>query len=137
KVTGDLAVGTEWRNDAAVTDPVIVVAFGEEERLGSFHRFAQVRDRDLYQAICRFAENALCPNQALKDWWSVLAKAEVMRQVSVSRLAEYGLFLQGGRARLPQASREGLYLLGLLPSREFFEHASRSQLLRNYHANRQ
>jgi hypothetical protein len=135
-VTGDLAVATEWRNDAKVREPVVVIAFGEEERLGSFHRFTRVRDRDLYQTICKRAADELCPNEVLKDWWKVLAKAEVMRQTSVYRLAAYYLYLASRGRQLPQASREGLHLLGLLPSREFFEHASPAQLLRNYHANR-
>lgn len=136
-LTSDLAVATEWRNDPGVTETVIIVAFGEEERLGSFHRFAEVRDIELYREICELGREALCPNRVQSDWWLVLSKMEVSRQVSVHRLASYYLFLKSKAKHIPEASREGLYHLGLLPSREFFEHASQSQLLKNFRANRQ
>lgn len=135
-VTGDLAVATAWRNDPGVAESVVVVAFGEEERLGSFHRFAAVRDRDLYVAICDRAETDLCPNAVLSLWWKVLRRPEVMRQLSVHRMALYFLALEAEKKRLPQVSREAFHLLGLLPSRTFFEHASAPQLLKNYRANR-
>jgi hypothetical protein len=136
-LTDDLAKATEWRNDNKVTGTVVVIAFGEEERLGSFHRFTEIRDRDLYHEICRLAETTVCPNKVQTDWWSVLSKAEVIRQVSVFRLASYYLFLLSKPRHIPDASRDGLYHLGLLPSREFFEHASPAQLLRNLHLLRQ
>ena len=90
-LTDDLSQATEWRNDNKVTGTVVVIAFGEEERLGSFHRFTEIRDRDLYQEICRLAEATVCPNKVQTDWWSVLSKAEVIRQVSVFRLASITL----------------------------------------------
>ncbi len=91
----------------------------------------------VYQEICRLAEATVCPNKVQTDWWSVLSKAEVIRQVSVFRLASYYLFLLSKPRHIPDASRDGLYHLGLLPSREFFEHASPAQLLRNLHLLRQ
>src|SRR5262245_4027937 len=51
-LTTDLAQATEWRNDPKVADTVVIVTFGEEERLGSFHRFTEVHDSDLYREIC-------------------------------------------------------------------------------------
>ena len=60
-----------------------------------------------------------------------------MRQVSVFRLASYYLYLKSKSKQIPEASRNGLFHLGILPSKEFFEHASPAQLLRNYQANRQ
>ena len=60
-----------------------------------------------------------------------------MRQVSVRRLAEYILYLHSNKQRLPDAAREGLYILGLLPSHAFFDHASPIQLLKSFHTNRQ
>jgi hypothetical protein len=137
RTTGDLALGTEWRNDPRVQEPIVLVAFGEEERLGSFHRFTPVRDHDLYHAICTMALERLCPNQVLRDWWTVLRRAEVRRQISVLRLASYFLALEAQSKRLPEASRKQLHHLGLLPSREFFDRSSPSQLLRNFRLNRQ
>jgi hypothetical protein len=136
-ITGDLAQATSWRNDPRIAEAVVVVAFGEEERLGSFHRFSAVRDRDLYLAICDRAEAELCPNAVLSAWWKVLRRPEVMRQLSVHRIALYFLTLEADKKRLPHVSREALYLLGLLPSRTFFEHASVPQLVKNYRADRQ
>jgi hypothetical protein len=60
-----------------------------------------------------------------------------MRQLSVRRLAEYLLYLDSNKQRLPDAAREGLYILGLLPSHTFFDHASPNQLLKHFHSNRQ
>lgn len=136
-LTSDLAEATEWRNDPRITETVVVIAFGEEERLGSFHRFTEVRDRDLYDQICQLASDTLCPNKVQNDWWSVLKKADVRRQLSVYRLASYVLYLQSRPKHIPDASREGLFHLGLLPAKEFFEHASPVQLFQNYKANRQ
>lgn len=136
KLTTDLAVATEWRNDSNVTESVIIVSFGEEERLGSFHRFTEVRDRDIYQEICEIASSSVCPNEVLKRWWQVLARADVRRQISVYRLASYLLYLKGRPGKIPEASREGLFHLGLLPSKEFFEHSTPAQLKRNLNDNR-
>lgn len=120
-LTSDLAQATEWRNDSKVTETVVVIALGEEERLGSFHRFSEVRDRDLYLEICRVAEETVCPNKVQLDWWAVLRKGDVIRQTSVFRLASYYLYLRSKSKQIPDASRNGLYHLGLLPAREFFE----------------
>jgi hypothetical protein len=137
-LTAELADATDWRNDPAVTDPVVIVSFSEEERLGSFHRFTEVRDRDLYQAICDAARKELCPNTVQETWWDVLSRTEVSRLISVYRLAAYFLYLNGRAKHIPEASRDGLYLLGLLPSKEFFDHRSTPvQLLRNLRNNRQ
>jgi hypothetical protein len=135
-LTADLSQATEWRNDPKVTDTVVVVSFAEEERLGSFHRFAEVHDRELYQQICETALEEVCPNDVQTTWWRVLAKPEVRRQISVYRLASYLLHLKARPKKIPEASRDGLYLLGLLPSKEFFEHPTPAQLLRNLNANR-
>ena len=51
-LTANLAEATEWRNNPKVTQTVVVIALGEEERLGSFHRFSEIRDRDIYLEIC-------------------------------------------------------------------------------------
>ncbi len=135
-LTTDLAVATEWRNDPKVQDSVIVVSFGEEERLGSFHRFTEVRDRDLYQEICEIAFATVCPNEVLKRWWQVLERTDARRQISVFRLASYLLYLKGRPGQIPEASREGLFHLGLLPSREFFENSTPAGLKRSFNANR-
>jgi hypothetical protein len=135
-ITNDLAEATEWRNDPMVKETVVVVSFGEEERLGSFHRFTEVRDRDLYREICEAAFAELCPNEVLQRWWGVLERTEASRQISVYRLASYFQYLKSKSKQVPEASREGLFLLGLLPSREFFEHATPAQLARNLNANR-
>ncbi len=34
QLTGDLDVGTTWRNDVKINDPIVLVAFAEEEKLG-------------------------------------------------------------------------------------------------------
>lgn len=136
-LTTDLAVATEWRNDREVSEAVVIIALGEEERLGTFHRFTEVQDRDLYREICRIAKETLCPNDVQTHWWTVLSKPEVMRQLSVFRLASYFVFLESKPKQIPEASRDGLYLLGLLPSKGFFEHATPAELLRTFYANRQ
>ena len=136
-LTTELAVAAEWRNDPKVTEAIVVIALGEEERLGTFHRFVEVQDRDLYREICAIAEATVCPNDVQTQWWSVLAKPEVMRQLSVQRLASYFVFLESQPKQIPEASRDGLYLLGLLPSRSFFERSSPAELLRSFNANRQ
>ena len=100
-LTSDLAQATEWRNDTKVTETVVVIALGEEERLGSFHRFSEVRDRDLYLEICRLAEETVCPNKVQLDWWSVLRKSDVIRQTSVFRLASYYLYLRSKSKQIP------------------------------------
>jgi len=135
-LTTDLAVATEWRNDPKVKESVIVVSFGEEERLGSFHRFTEVRDRDLYQEICEIAFGSVCPNEVLKRWWQVLERTDAKRQISVYRLASYLLYLKGRPGQIPEASRDGLFHLGLLPSNEFFEHSTPARLKGNLNANR-
>ena len=135
-LTSDLSVATEWRNDPKVKEAVIVVSFGEEERLGSFHRFTEVRDRDLYQEICEIAFRDVCPNEVLKRWWHVLELTEARRQISVYRLASYLLYLKSKPKQIPEAPRDGLFQLGLLPSRKFFEHATPATLKRNLNANR-
>jgi hypothetical protein len=135
-LTGDLELGTEWRNDAAITEPIVMVAFGEEERLGSFHRFTPVRDHNLYAALCARCRADLGPNQVLAEWWNVLARKDVMRQLSVRRLAEYAVYLTNNKERLPEAAREALYILGMLPSKTFFNHASSGQLVRQFDSNR-
>jgi hypothetical protein len=137
QLTADLAEATEWRNNPKVTETVVIVSFGEEERLGSFHRFTEVQDRELYQEICETALAEVCPNDVQSSWWQVLAKPEVRRQISVYRLASYFLHLKAKPKKIPEASRDGLYLLGLLPSKEFFEHPTPAQLLRNLNSNRQ
>lgn len=136
-LTADLSDAAEWRNDPKVTDTVVVVSFAEEERLGSFHRFTEVHDRELYQEICETALAELCPNDVQTTWWRVLAKPEVRRQLSVYRLASYFLHLKARPKKIPETSRDGLYLLGLLPSKQFFEHPTPAQLLRNLNNNRQ
>lgn len=135
-LTADLSEATEWRNDPRVNETVVIVSFSEEERLGSFHRFTEVRDRELYQEICETAFAEVCPNDVQTNWWRVLGRPEVRRQISVYRLAAYFLFLQAKPKKIPDASRDGLYLLGLLPSKEFFEHPTPAQLLRNLNNNR-
>jgi|GEM_PF-2889328 len=135
-LTADLAVATEWRNDPKVKESVIVVSFGEEERLGSFHRFTEVRDRDLYREICELALSIVCPNEVLKHWWQVLERADAGRQISVFRLASYLLYLKSRPKQIPEASREGLFHLGLLPSTEFFENSTPAGLIRSLIANR-
>ncbi|GDX92033.1 hypothetical protein LBMAG46_20400 [Planctomycetia bacterium] len=135
-LTTDLAVATEWRNDPNVKESVIVVSFGEEERLGSFHRFTEVRDRDLYQEICNIALSTVCPNEVLKRWWQVLEQTDARRQISVFRLASYFLYVKGRPGQIPDASREGLFHLGLLPSKEFFENSTPAGLKRSFNANR-
>ena len=67
-LNGDLQLGTSWRNDPTLLDPVVVVSFAEE-RLGTFHRFAPVKDQHLYQTLCERARKDLAPNKALIDWW--------------------------------------------------------------------
>ena len=136
QLTGDLELGAEWRNDGTITGPVVLVAFAEEEKLGTFHRFAPVRDQHVYAALCARTEQELSPNQVLAEWWKVLARRDIMRQVSVRRLAEYSLYLGRNNKRLPEAAREGLYILGMLPSRTFFDHPSSAQLQKKFHANR-
>ncbi|MEQ1907443.1 MAG: hypothetical protein ABMA15_01385 [Vicinamibacterales bacterium] len=136
-LTTDLAVAAEWRNDPKVTETVVVVALGEEERLGTFHRFTEVQDHDLYKEICALAKATLCPNDVQTHWWAVLARPEAMRQLSVHRLASYFVFLESQPKQIPEASRDGLYLLGLLPSKGFFERSTPAELLRNFNANRQ
>ena len=135
-VTADLSEATEWRNDPKVKETVVVVSFGEEERLGTFHRFTEIRDRDLYKEVCETALRELCPNEVLLKWWGVLERTDVSRQISLYRLAAYFLYLKGRPKQIPEASRDGLYLLGLLPSKEFFDHATQSQLVRNLSNNR-
>lgn len=136
RLTGDLEVGTQWRNDPRSADPIVVVSFEELEKLGTFHRFASIKDHHLYSTLCTFAETQFCPNQALASWWVVLKRRETMRQISVRRLANYCIFLGENAGRLPEATREGLYLLGLLPARSFFDHASDSELRRRFQINR-
>lgn len=136
-LTADLAEATEWRNDRTVTEPVVVITSGEEERSGSFHRFTEVRDRDLYREICEMALGEICPNDVQRDWWITLGKLDVMRHLSVQRLANYHQYVASHPRRIPEAARDGLYLLGMLPSREFFERASVVQLAKNFSANRQ
>jgi hypothetical protein len=136
-LTGDLELGTSWRNDPSVSDPIVVVSFAEEEKLGTFHRFAPIRDQHLYQTLCERARRDLAPNQVLAAWWDVMARREIMRQLSVRRLAEYVLYLNSNTQRLPDAAREGLYILSLLPSHTFFDHASSNQLFKQFQANRQ
>ena len=105
--------------------------------MGTFHRFAPIKDHNLYEALCLRAEKNLSPNQSLAEWWTVLRKkAEIRRQISVRRLAEYCLLLQENRNRLPEAAREGLYLLGMLPSRSFFGRPSEKEYQRDFNANR-
>jgi hypothetical protein len=135
-LTGELELGTEWRNDVSVTEPIIMVAFSEEERLGTFHRFTPVRDHNLYASLCNRCRRELSPNQVLAEWWQMLARKEVMRQLSVRRLAEYAVALIAEKARLPEAAREYLYVLGLLPSKTFFDQPSRAQLGRQFESNK-
>ncbi len=66
----------------------------------------------------------------------MLNRKDIMRQVSVRRLAEYVLYLRQNNTRLPEAAREGLYILGMLPSRTFFDHISAGQLQKKFHNNR-
>ena len=73
-LTGDLEVGTSWRNDPNLPDPIVIVSFAEEEKLGTFHRFAPIRDQHLYQALCARASRDLAPNQVLAAWWGVVAR---------------------------------------------------------------
>jgi len=136
-LTADLADATDWRNDPKVIDTVVIVSFGEEERLGTFHRFTEIRDRDLYKEVCETAFKELCPNEVLRKWWGVLERTEVSRQISVYRLASYFLHLKAKPKQIPEASRDGLYLLGLLPSKEFFDKSTPVQLIRNLNNNRQ
>ncbi len=63
-LTDDLSQATEWRNDNKVTGTVVVIAFGEEERLGSFHRFTEIRDRDLYPVVS--TKNSTTTEQAYR-----------------------------------------------------------------------
>ncbi len=135
-LTADLADATDWRNDPKVLDTVVIVSFGEEERLGTFHRFTEIRDRDLYKQVCETAFKELCPNEVLRKWWGVLARTDVSRQISLYRLAAYFLHLKEKPKQIPEASRDGLYLLGLLPSKEFFDHSTPVQLTRNLNSNR-
>lgn len=137
RATADLSKGTDWRNDPNVSDPLILIAFTEEERLGSFHRFVSVLDQHLYRLVCELGTQNLSPNQVLLDWWSnVLGRVDMVRQIPVHRLAAYYLALEAQSQRLPEASRECLHHLGLLPSREFFERASPAQIVSNVRANR-
>lgn len=136
-ITTELAVAAEWRNDPKVAEAVVVIALGEEERLGTFHRFVEVQDHDLYREICATAHETLCPNDVQTHWWTVLGRPDVMRQLSVQRLASYFVFLESRPKQIPEASRDRLYLLGLLPSRSFFERSSPAELLRSFNANRQ
>ena len=135
-MTGDLEVGTEWRNSDDFDGPVVLVAFAEEEKLGTFHRFTPIKDHTLYEALCIRAHRDFSPNQSLAEWWTVLRKADIRRQISVRRLAEYCLLLQDNKGRLPDAAREGLYVLGMLPSRSFFGHPSEKEYQRDFNANR-
>lgn len=82
----------------------------------------QVAHRELYEQICETALEDVCPNDVQTTWWRVLAKPEVRRQTSVYRLASYFLHMKARPKKIPEASRDGLYVLGLLPSKEFFEH---------------
>jgi hypothetical protein len=136
-LTADLAMAAEWRNDPKVSEAIVIIALGEEERLGTFHRFSEVQDHDLYREICAIAKESLCPNDVQTHWWSVLARPEVMRQLSVYRLASYFVFLESHPKQIPETSRDGLYLLGLLPSKSFFERSTPAELLRSFYANRQ
>lgn len=137
QMTGNLEVGTEWRNSEQFDGPVVLVAFAEEEKLGTFHRFTPIKDHNLYETLCIRAQRDLSPNQSLAEWWTVLRKkADIRRQISVRRLAEYCLLLQDNKNRLPDAAREGLYLLGMLPSRSFFGHPSEREYQKDFNANR-
>ena len=55
----------------------------------------------------------------------------------LNRLASYFLYLKNKPKQIPESSRDGLFLLGLLPSREFFDRPTPAQLSRNLNANRQ
>lgn len=131
-LTADLAVATGWRNDPNSKDPVIIVSVGEEERLGSFHRFKEIEDRAIYQAICDHAVGTVCPNEVLKRWWAVLRRKEVARHISVYRLALYWIYVAESKGQIPEASREGLFLLGLLPSRTVFDQSTPENLFRSF-----
>jgi hypothetical protein len=136
-LTGDLAQAAVWRNDPKVSDPVVIVSGSEEERLGTFHRFTEIRDHDLYLGVCEKSLKEICPNEVLKRWWNLLRRPEIIRQTSVYRLASYYLYVKGRPAEVPDASRDGVYLLGLLPSRAMFEQPTASQLFRNFITNKQ
>ena len=135
-LTDLLATATKWRNDPKMKEPLVVISLEEEERFGSFHRFTEVRDRDLYHEICKCAKYQLCPNEVQDKWWKVLDHAHLAREISVYRLASYFLYIQAQVANIPDASKEGLHLLGMLPSRTFFNQASEPQLRRNIKKNR-
>jgi hypothetical protein len=136
QMTGDLEVGTAWRNDPMMKGTIVVVSFAEEEKLGTFHRFTAVKDHDLYQGLCRKGLAELGPNEVLTAWWKLLMRRDVERQLSVRRLAEYLIYLQANKKSLPEAARTGLYILGMLPSRTFFDSATPGQLHKQFIANR-
>lgn len=114
-----------WRNDAQVSDTIVVVAPREIPKLNSLNRFQTLSADELYRQVCREGTERLGVNEAQRQLWKALGHKPVTRAVPLEGLLTYFGELEqalkrAGEAELPTKSRDLLFLLGLLPDPELF-----------------
>lgn len=114
-----------WRNDARISDTIVVVAPREIPKLNSLNRFQTLSADELYKQVCREGLERLGVNEAQKQLWRALSHKQVTRAIPLEGLLTYFGELEqtlskSGEGVLPTQSRELLYLLGLLPDQELF-----------------
>lgn len=114
-----------WRNDARISDTIVVVAPREIPKLNSLNRFQTLSADELYKQVCREGLERLGVNEAQKQLWRALSHKQVTRAIPLEGLLTYFGELEqalskSGEEVLPTHSRELLYLLGLLPDQDLF-----------------
>ena len=136
-LTTDLAVAAEWRNDPKVTETVVVVALGEEERLGTFHRFTEVQDHDLYREICAIAKATLCPNDVQTHWWAFSRGPRRCGNSPCIASRPISFFWNRNQSRFQRRRATAFTFSAYCRRRGFFERSTPAELLRSFNANRQ
>jgi len=124
-----------WRNDRALTAPIVVIAPADAAKLTSLEDFFPVGPSLLREFLVdRAAVAASEANDVLPLWWKIIGDDD---QVSFSDLVDYYLILSPltGTEYRNQAAMQ-INRLGLLPDPSFFDSPSEQQLRKRLSDNR-
>lgn len=118
-----------WRNDASISDTIVVVIEGEIPKLNSLNRFETLSGMELYKQVCSEADSSIGANEAQRQLWRALQHKPVMRITPLEGLLAYYAELRSLKAsEIPTRSRELLYLLGLLPDPDLFSQPTAAKI---------